>query len=116
MSKVLKFNKRKENVLLSCVKTLAIVVKNKINKKKFERQQAFHNKVCFLYEQAYQFFYQEHERRIGVAVDLPSFVYARQDALKSILNLIAEKRVEAAYTSRVNELKRLGKFVSGVNG
>jgi hypothetical protein len=115
MSKVLKFNKRKENILFSLVKTLVIIVKNKINEKKFERQQAFQNKVYFLYEQAYQFYYAEHERRIGDAVDLPSFVYARQDALKSILNLIAEKRVEAAYTSRVNELKRLGRFVSGID-
>jgi hypothetical protein len=79
-------------------------------RRKEAKFQAFVKKCCFLYEQAFRFYYDFHTIRIGDSVDFFPSKYARPDAVEALLRIIDSGRVNQSYTSRVNELKKQGRL------
>ncbi len=82
-------------------------------KKIQEKQNEIYNrKLQFLLNQAYQFFYDAQEPIVLSPVDIPFFMYEQQrkkyaydEAVKALLDVVREKRVDECYRKRMKELK-----------
>lgn len=70
----------------------------------------YKEKVCFLYEQAYQFYCDYHKMRISDSVDIHWHFYARRDALRAILDVMKNKRISVCFRKRVKQLIRWQRF------
>ncbi len=85
------------------------VVFERIKEKKDE---LYNRKVAFLFQQAFQCFYDAQEPVILSAVDIPYFFYERRrkkiaydKAVKALLYVIKEKRVDECYRKRMKQIK-----------
>lgn len=77
-----------------------------------KQNEIYNRKLKFLLNQAYQFFYDAQEPITLSPVDIPYFLYEKQrkqvaydEAVKALLNVVQEKRVDECYRKRIKELK-----------
>ncbi|MEI8128001.1 MAG: hypothetical protein WCG95_00155 [bacterium] len=68
----------------------------------------FNKKVQFLHYEAFKFFRDVHEMRIGNSVDFHPESYAQADAKAVMKNVIADGKVEKLYYERKRDLRRKG--------
>lgn len=100
------------------IKTLPAVVflSNLYENYKREQNEIKQMKLRFLYEQAYNNFYEQfllrHTLRSRFEIDLPSFLYAERDArakaIEVVLQVAKNNRVNQCYSARIKELRKIG--------
>lgn len=78
-----------------------------------ERQNEIYNKkLKFLLNQAFQYFLDESDEILLAPIDIPYFMYEKQrrdkaynEAVKALLDVVKDKRVDECYRKRVKQLK-----------
>lgn len=91
-----------------------VYLKKLYNNYKSKQDELRQRKISFLFNQAYQNFYEQYliQHSLKDYVDLPAFVYAKRDAtekaIEVMLNVIKNGRVNQCYRARVEELKKMG--------
>lgn len=89
--------------------SLKTIILNFLRERNYKKQEEFYKKCSFLYEQAFNFYCDLEKARIGDSVDFHWELYARDKALKAILNAIREKSIDRCYDFRVAQLKEWGR-------
>ena len=88
---------------------------DEVKKKKDDIQR---KKIEYLYAEAYKYYLDLYLAKTINDVDFPQFMYetgtiickeAKEQALKAMLEVIKDGRVNACYTKRVQQIKRIGK-------
>lgn len=100
------------------IKTLPAVVflSNLYENYKSEQNEIKQMKLRFLYDQAYNNFYEQfllqHSLRCKFEIDLPPFLYAERDArakaIEVVLQVAKNNRVNQCYSARIKELRKIG--------
>jgi len=100
------------------IKTLPAVVflSNLYENYKQKQDDIKQRKLCFLYRQAYNNFYEQylikHTLRCKLEIDLPPFLYAERDArakaIEVVLQVAKDNRINQCYSARIKELRKIG--------
>ena len=113
MTQILNFstNQTKSNISL-----LPNLFTNLIQAYKKHQDDIRNKKIAFLEEQAYNHFYTLYSVFGNDALEIPGFVHdsqakrcARECAVRAVLDVIAENRLDECYTRRVRELRQAAK-------
>lgn len=113
MTQILNFpiNQIKSNISL-----LPNLFTNLIQAYKKHQDEIRNKKIAFLEEEAYKYFHTLYYIFESDSPEIPHFVherqaerYAREQANKVVLEVIADNRLNECYTKRVRELKRIAK-------
>ena len=100
------------------IRTLPTVVFLSNIYENYEREQdeLKQRKLCFLYRQAYNNFYEQfliqHTLRCKFEIDLPPFLYAERDArakaIEVVLQVAKNNKIDQCYSARIKELRKIG--------
>lgn len=100
------------------IRTLPAIVflSNLYENYKREQDDIKRHKLCFLYRQAYNNFYEQyliqHTLRARFEIDLPPFLYAERDArekaMEVVLQVAKNNRINQCYSARIKELRKIG--------
>lgn len=91
---------------------LVVSISNLYENYKSKQNDLMKFKINFLFEQAYQNFYDQyvqiHIARIGNDIDLHPSIYAQRDAkvkaIDVVLQVVADDRIDSCYSKRIKQL------------
>lgn len=96
------------------VKLLPNLFSNLLKRYREKQDEIRQKKINFLFNEAYQYFYDLLETPKIADVDLPEFIYeeqrkriAHEKASKALLDVISDGRLNKCYSRRVKELRIL---------
>lgn len=94
------------------VKLLPNLFSNLLKQYRQKQNKIRQRKINFLFNEAYQYFYDLLETPKVADVDLPEFIYEEQrkrvaweKASKALLDVLADGRLNECYSRRIKELK-----------
>ena len=94
------------------VKLLPNLFSNLLKQYRQKQNEIRQRKINFLFDEAYQYFYDLLETPKVTDVDLPEFIYEEQrkrvaweKASKALLDVLADGRLNECYSRRMKELK-----------
>ena len=94
------------------VKLLPNLFSNLLKQYRQKQNEIRQRKINFLFDEAYQYFYDLLETPKVADVDLPEFIYEEQrkrvaweKANKALLDVLADGRLNECYSRRMKELK-----------
>lgn len=94
------------------VKLLPNLFSNLLKQYRQKQNEIRQRKINFLFDEAYQYFYDLLETPKVADVDLPEFIYEEQrkrvvweKASKALLDVLADGRLNECYSRRMKELK-----------
>lgn len=94
------------------VKLLPNLFSNLLKQYRQKQNEIRQRKINFLFNEAYQYFYDLLETPKVADVDLPEFIYEEQrkrvaweKASKALLDVLADGRLNECYSRRIKELK-----------
>ena len=94
------------------VKLLPNLFSNLLKQYRQKQNEIRQRKINFLFDEAYQYFYDLFETPKVADVDLPEFIYEEQrkrvaweKASKALLDVLADGRLNKCYSRRMKELK-----------
>ena len=94
------------------VKLLPNLFSNLLKQYRQKQNEIRQRKINFLFDEAYQYFYDLLETPKVADIDLPEFIYEEQrkrvaweKASKALLDVLADGRLNECYSRRMKELK-----------
>lgn len=94
------------------VKLLPNLFSNLLKQYRQKQNEIRQKKIKFLFNQAYQYFYDLLETPEVADIDLPEFIYEEQrkkvayeKASRALLDVLADGRLNKCYSRRIKELK-----------
>ena len=105
------------------VKLLSNLFSNLLKQYRQKQNEIRQRKINFLFDEAYQYFYDLLETPKVADVDLPEFIYEEQrkrvaweKASKALLDVLADGRLNECYSRRMKELRIFGRLTERSEG